>query len=257
MLRSGSYFYPRPPRGGRRVDLAAAIDRIHISIHALREEGDPRGAAALPQQRNFYPRPPRGGRPCLPCRFWTQRYFYPRPPRGGRRMPGLWYTQCAKISIHALREEGDYPVVCPRRQGGLFLSTPSARRATECRRNGAYQLRISIHALREEGDYPVVCPRRQGGLFLSTPSARRATAPTPHRARGRSISIHALREEGDVSGVMNTKLQHRKFLSTPSARRATAKTERTPSAFVLLYTSVHKLQRGICHTNRSTAPFLA
>ena len=47
------------------------------------------------------------------------------------------------------------------------------------------------------------------------------------------------------------------FLSTPSARRATAKTERTPSAFVLLYTSVHKLQRGICHTNRSTAPFLA
>ena len=212
MLRSGSYFYPRPPRGGRRVDLAAAIDRIHISIHALREEGDPRGAAALPQQRNFYPRPPRGGRPCLPCRFWTQRYFYPRPPRGGRRMPGLWYTQCAKISIHALREEGDYPVVCP---------------------------------------------RRQGGLFLSTPSARRATAPTPHRARGRSISIHALREEGDVSGVMNTKLQHRKFLSTPSARRATAKTERTPSAFVLLYTSVHKLQRGICHTNRSTAPFLA
>ena len=57
-----------------------------------------------------------------------------------------------KISIHALREEGD-------REGGskdkvtrIFLSTPSARRATRhlCfwGRRGA----ISIHALREEGD---------------------------------------------------------------------------------------------------------
>ena len=41
-----------------------------------------------------------------------------------------------------------------------------------------------------------------------------------------------------------------KFLPTPSARRATAKTERKPSAFVSLYTSLHKLQRGACKTNR-------
>ena len=82
--------------------------RSKISIHALREEGD------LTRTR--------------------------RPPR--------WQS----ISIHALREEGDG------RRGALLVA------------NG-----ISIHALREEGDsegraffYPLK-------LFLSTPSARRAT----------------------------------------------------------------------------------
>ena len=101
-----------------------------------------------------------------------------------------------KISIHALREEGDW--------GSLSFGSDQE---------------ISIHALREEGDasraspalptfyfYPrpprggrrflccsIVCTRR----FLSTPSARRATRA---HDRGRSqggISIHALREEGD------------------------------------------------------------
>ena len=33
-----------------------------------------------------------------------------------------------------------------------FLSTPSARRATLCRRKSAGYPMISIHALREEGD---------------------------------------------------------------------------------------------------------
>ena len=34
------------------------------------------------------------------------------------------------ISIHALREEGDAALVAASARGGLFLSTPSARRAT-------------------------------------------------------------------------------------------------------------------------------
>ena len=34
----------------------------------------------------------------------------------------------------------------------LFLSTPSARRATHCRKRGRAAGGISIHALREEGD---------------------------------------------------------------------------------------------------------
>ena len=33
-------FYPRPPRGGRRGRNSASTRRHHISIHALREEGD-------------------------------------------------------------------------------------------------------------------------------------------------------------------------------------------------------------------------
>ena len=36
----------------------------------------------------------------------------------------------------------------------LFLSTPSARRATFCMVERQRQERISIHALREEGDTP-------------------------------------------------------------------------------------------------------
>ena len=55
--------------------------------------------------------------------------FYPRPPRGGRRSQ--------RIS-EALKS--------------LFLSTPSARRATYGKENFSALREISIHALREEGD---------------------------------------------------------------------------------------------------------
>ena len=38
--RATSYFYPRPPRGGRRRRSRPAVSAPRISIHALREEGD-------------------------------------------------------------------------------------------------------------------------------------------------------------------------------------------------------------------------
>ena len=38
-------------------------DGTEISIHALREEGDPTLLATSSHTTNFYPRPPRGGRP--------------------------------------------------------------------------------------------------------------------------------------------------------------------------------------------------
>ena len=128
-------------------------------------------------------------------------------------------AQRERISIHALREEGDLTVRCrtpcltnfyPRPPRGgrprtaisaakpvIFLSTPSARRATPRLAFLAMAGVISIHALREEGDgfadgllfcklhfYPR--PPR-GGRLAST-----ATSPT-----NSPISIHALREEGD------------------------------------------------------------
>ena len=55
-----------------------------ISIHALREEGDHCRPSCRPSLRNFYPRPPRGGRRQLCDRLCNQSDFYPRPPRGGR-----------------------------------------------------------------------------------------------------------------------------------------------------------------------------
>ena len=103
----------------------------------------------------------------------------------------------------------------------IFLSTPSARRATSSLRAIVIIESISIHALREEGDWtrkeglnrdenfyprPPRGGRRQREFmrcpayeFLSTPSARRATKVGGHGLQVRRISIHALREEGDSS----------------------------------------------------------
>ena len=57
-----------------------------------------------------------------------------------------------RISIHALREEGDGKLYCGECGRLIFLSTPSARRATADNRKLAKGKIISIHALREEGD---------------------------------------------------------------------------------------------------------
>ena len=82
------------------------------------------------------------------------------------------------ISIHALREEGDPAGKSYRVPNRKFLSTPSARRATQLRELCGDLLLISIHALREEGDVLYVGGNWDNGSFLSTPSARRATAKT-------------------------------------------------------------------------------
>ena len=149
-----------------------------------------------------------------------------------------------KISIHALRVEGD-------------SETNAATSASDA---------ISIHALRVEGDcgsvsarhlLPDFYPRPPGGgrphrrtrrgssrIFLSTPSGWRATVRPERRAALCPISIHALRVEGDSfcfvcstlsanfyprppgggrQGVyMDNKDKLVKFLSTPSGWRATA-----------------------------------
>ena len=58
-----TYFYPRPPRGGRRSRRHWRGCRNPISIHALREEGDADIQRDRPEGcEHFYPRPPRGGR---------------------------------------------------------------------------------------------------------------------------------------------------------------------------------------------------
>ena len=80
--------------------------------------------------------------------------FYPRPPRGGRRHGNRGNLQRRRISIHALREEGDPVFANLGEQAILFLSTPSARRATQVPNLSQAWMKISIHALREEGDSP-------------------------------------------------------------------------------------------------------
>ncbi len=124
--------------------------------------------------------------------------FYPRPPRGGRRKG------------HVLQADRV-----------IFLSTPSARRAT--RSVFAESIKctsISIHALREEGDAGAAafgrCRTR-----ISIHALREEGDPLRFPASYlQSISIHALREEGDLRMLLNSALISL-FLSTPSARRAT------------------------------------
>ena len=113
----------------------------------------------------------------MPCDSICQtvKDFYPRPPRGGRRGSVDVEADNLGISIHALREEGDLRNAASLLFWWLFLSTPSARRATSETEEEKAKMKISIHALREEGD-PGRCP---------------------HRLRSSPISIHALREEGD------------------------------------------------------------
>ena len=41
VISAGEYFYPRPPRGGRPLNPELNVLIYVISIHALREEGDP------------------------------------------------------------------------------------------------------------------------------------------------------------------------------------------------------------------------
>ena len=123
--------------------------------------------------------------------------FYPRPPRGGRRGGAVRAVGHLPISIHALREEGDLTLKPAIFIASIFLSTPSARRATKQREVICNAKGISIHALREEGDLISRAPMWLPPIFLSTPSARRATA-APQRVRWQG-----------------------QFLSTPSARRAT------------------------------------
>ena len=190
----------------------------------------------------FYPRPPRGGRPTTPTRSVRRTYFYPRPPRGGRLAGYHGGHRDGGISIHALREEGDDDSAHLVVDALLFLSTPSARRATVIARRGVVVDVISIHALREEGDHPSAARSLTSSRFLSTPSARRATYRLvklaefeehfyPRPPRGGRHSSSDTRKNlqdfyprpprgGRLRILLNSALISL-FLSTPSARRAT------------------------------------
>ena len=149
-------------------------------------------------QHNFYPRPPRGGR--RPSFFDIRGggNFYPRPPRGGRRPTPPPGAANRLISIHALREEGDLSISLLALWPLLFLSTPSARRATvgpqyQCRCN---RLFLSTPSARRATVYPSYQPRVTLNFYPRPPRGGRRDYPVSP-AWSKPISIHALREEGD------------------------------------------------------------
>ena len=80
-----------------------------------------------------------------------------------------------RISIHALREEGDED------GGGIgshsLISIHALREEGDRGpRKKSQNPKISIHALREEGDSQSAHAPADAEKFLSTPSARRATS---------------------------------------------------------------------------------
>ena len=132
----------------------AGADQLgHISIHALREEGD------LSSWPSVQP-------------MWQ---FLSTPSARRATAGALNLVAHDLISIHAPPRGGRPWRLNPKTAGERFLSTPSARRATARRRAGGRGFAISIHALREEGDIPCLLSVKIFTRFLSTPSARRAT----------------------------------------------------------------------------------
>ena len=146
-------FYPRPPRGGRR----GMPDNYKGPAQFLSTPSARRATCRFrPGRRassNFYPRPPRGGRRHASNRQPDALQFLSTP--SARRatywtITGLPWLQISihalreegdldrglvhflrhGISIHALREEGDALSAGRSIRPSLFLSTPSARRAT-------------------------------------------------------------------------------------------------------------------------------
>mgnify|MGYP007014002579 CR=1 FL=1 len=216
-------FYPRPPRGGRPGRARDPVPRERISIHALREEGDLVSCCTRRGVMSFLSTPS-ARRATIPATTGptSSSYFYPRPPRGGRRGAGQSGLMLLSISIHALREEGDprpsppsdgtpwhfYPRPprggrpirqrCRCRKDG-FLSTPSARRATDAGIDYTRLSWISIHALREEGDAQGTLITDRGINFYPRPPRGGRPVGYPVISFCRTISIHALREEGDAS----------------------------------------------------------
>ena len=171
-----------------------------------------------------------------------KKHFYPRPPRGGRRLcPMCGWRRSLFLSTPSARRATDYLI--DQAVTYAFLSTPSARRATgTCSRTRQTGLNFYPRPPRG-GRQTVDEAANDAQVFLSTPSARRATQPLPDAIAETSlISIHALREEGDLfasgSAVAVQNFYPRPprggrpgdgphprrscaFLSTPSARRAT------------------------------------
>ena len=173
-----------------------------ISIHALREEGDRAEQASLCRSKRFlstpsarratlasprttlilcyfYPRPPRGGRPCCPYSANPEELFLSTPSaRRATTLLSQGKVEPPDISIHALREEGDYSPFNGANDLRYFYPRPPRGGRQPGLANRCSLQCISIHALREEGD--AASHQNQTALL---------------------ISIHALREEGDCCHV--------------------------------------------------------
>ena len=148
---------------------------LYVSIHALRVEGDGHRALCTGNQRRFNPRPPRGGRLSSVMRENLRNMFQSTPSAWRATVATLSRADAGRVSIHALRVEGDGRSSTAPPWPNCFNPRPP-----------------------RGGRRPTSSTITQLWRFQSTPSAWRATLLLSHRAAGLHVSIHALRVEGDA-----------------------------------------------------------
>ena len=172
-------FYPRPPRGGRRTKRWKNSGGGKFLSTPSARRATHRPSVRRPSPANFYPRPPRGGRHLSPCgaRPTVQFLSTPSARRATKSYSGSF--PFIEISIHALREEGDF---CNLQHHVIQLNFyPRPPRGGRPGPNYCHfpSNEISIHALREEGD-----ARRLGSAAQATYFYPRPPRGGRHRTTG-------------------------------------------------------------------------
>ena len=218
-LHTITNFYPRSPCGERRV-ARILFGNIPLFLSTLSLRRATVGTIGQLQRHiDFYPRSPCGER---------------RKGHALRLMPGVFLStlslrratqmildvvQSARISIHALLAESDYPnAVSHPRAADFYPRSPCGERLA-VPDLGKRDIWISIHALLAESD-AFRSPRIALMVgFLSTLSLRRATFRSPRIALMVGfLSTLSLRR----ATMEHLDCKHTKgFLSTLSLRRAT------------------------------------
>ena len=155
------------------------------------------------------------------------------------------FTKSFTISIHALREEGDLAGFVLHGADVIFLSTPSARRATTHSESSGRDQNHFYPRPPRGGRLQRVVNRVQLFQFLSTPSARRATWCV--RASPMSkFNFYPRPPRGGRRPWRSFLPSRKRFLSTPSARRATGYGPRASA--VQLFLSTPSARRAtLCH----------
>ena len=106
-MQTSTHFYPRPPRGGRQHSSVLDDHDEPISIHALREEGDPLIRFYVPHDRISIHALREEGDSYFLAQAGLSKIFLSTP--SARRVTTKLKTSAdlVQISIHALCEEGD------------------------------------------------------------------------------------------------------------------------------------------------------
>ena len=171
-MQTETDFYPRPPRGGRRHTQAMAIPAAKflstpsarratrvprrpprhqgISIHALREEGDPHHRGRRPREAiSIHALREEGDLTnCMPSN-WPIKFLSTPSARRATLMMSIANTMNTFLSTPSARRA---TTSCSEQsKSGIFLSTPSARRATaktETKSLFSYKLYNILHGFR-------------------------------------------------------------------------------------------------------------